>query len=254
MGGAARAFAVALCLSCLMALKITAVAGDFIYEFNDAYSGAIPASPLRPWVEAMFQTVTPGTVRLTITNLHLTGSENVDQLYFNLNPADQPSKLSFKLVAESGAFNTPKISTGVNRFKAGSDGNYDVLFQFSTGGTGNNRFTENESVTYYITGISNLTASDFSYLSFPGGSGPFYAAAHVQRIGASATQSGWLLSSTENPLLVPEPSITGFCLLAFAAWFVFHIKGRCSSVKDEMRLARIPVRPASPRRQQRIRK
>src|SRR5438067_13363524 len=89
-----------------------ALAADYMYQYNDAFSGSVPASPYSPWIDATFQTVTPGTVRLTVTNMTLTGTENVDQLYFNLNTNLKPVKLTFTLVKESGSFDTPKVSTG----------------------------------------------------------------------------------------------------------------------------------------------
>src|SRR5207237_1661377 len=132
------------------------------------------------------------------TNIPLTDNENVDQLYLNLNTSLKPTKLTVTLVKESGSFDTPKVSTGINKFQADGDGKYDILFNFNNGGTANNRFTAGESMTYYISGIPNLMASDFAFLSAPaGGAGPFFAAAHVQRIGRTASLSGWL-SATDK--------------------------------------------------------
>jgi len=217
-----------------------------MYQFNDAFSGTAPASAIKPWIDATFQTVTAGTVRLTVTNMTLTGLENVDGLYFNLNSNLSPSKLSFKLVAESGAFNTPKISTGVNKFQADRDGKYDILFSFNNGGTANNRFTAHESMTYYISGIPTLTAADFSYLSAPaGGAGPFFAAAHVQRIGLTASSSGWLSATDKTPLLVPEPSSKSLLLLGIWAWVAVFLHKRASAscpVKKKLQLVRLPLR------------
>ena len=218
---------------------------DYMYQYNDAFSGAVPASPIRPWIDATFQTVTPGTVRLTVTNLTLTGNENVSQLYFNLNTNLKPTKLTFTLASESGLFDAPRVSTGVNKFQADGDGKYDILFNFNNAGTANNRFTARESVTYYISGIPNLTASDFGFLSAPaGGAGPFYAAAHVQRIGSTSSLSGWLSATATMPLPVPEPTYKMFFLLAPAAWFVFHLSRRATSVSSaSSRLQPARVRP-----------
>ena len=226
--------------------SLRAASPDYMYQFNDAFSGTAPASPVKPWIDATFQTVTPGTVRLMVTNMTLTGLENVDGLYFNLNSNLLPSKLSFKLIAESGAFNTPKISTGGNKFQADGDGKYDILFSFNNGGTANNRFTAHESMTYYISGIPTLTAADFSYLSAPaGGAGPFFAAAHVQRIGLTASSSGWLSATDKTPLLVPEPSSKSLLLLGIWAWVAvfLHKRARASCpVKEKLQLVRVPLR------------
>src|SRR5262245_40770395 len=210
----------ALAMAAVSLAAPRALAADYVYQFNNAFSGSAPVSTNRPWIDAIFQTVTPGTVRLTVTNLTLSASENVDQVYFNLNTALKPANLTFTLVNESGLFKVPKISTGVNKFQADGDGKYDILFNFNSGGTANTRFTAGESVTYYISGIPNLVAADFSYLSAPaGGAGPFYAAAHVQRIG-NGTLSGWLSASAMTPLLVPEPTTIALSLLASGVWLV----------------------------------
>ena len=226
--------------------SLRAASPDYMYQFNDAFSGSVPASPIKPWIDATFQTVTLGTVRLTVTNLTLSGLENVDQLYFNLNSNLLPSKLTFKLMGESGAFNTPKVTTGVNKFQADGDGKYDILFTFNNGGSANNRFTAHESMTYYISGIPTLTAADFAYLSAPaGGAGPFFAAAHVQRIGLAASSSGWLSATDKTPLVIPEPSSKKLLLLGIWAWVAVFLHKRASascSAKGKLQLVRLPVR------------
>jgi len=240
------AIVVAIFPFCLKSGSLRAASPDYMYQFNDAFSGSVPASPIKPWIDATFQTVTLGTVRLTVTNLTLSGLENVDQLYFNLNSNLQPSKLTFKLMGESGAFNTPKVTTGVNKFQADGDGKYDILFTFNNGGSANNRFTAHESMTYYISGIPTLTAADFAYLSAPaGGAGPFFAAAHVQRIGLTASSSGWLSATDKTPLVIPEPSSKKLLLLGIWAWVAVFLHKRASascSGKEKPQLIRVPVR------------
>ncbi len=191
------------------------------YQFNHAFSGATPASTNLPWVDAVFQDVAPGRVQLTVTNLNLVGGENVDQLYFNLNPNHDASSLVFSAAGGSGGYDAPAISLGVNTFKADGDGKYDILFNFSIGGSEANRFTANESLVYEISGIPGLTAADFGCLSQPaGGAGPFYAAAHVQRIGAGLV-SGWVSATDAMSFpLVPEPQPTALLGFGAAAWFV----------------------------------
>lgn len=242
----------------LFIITANAASPDYMYQFNDAFSGSVPASPSRPWIDATFQTLAPGTVRLTVTNMTLTGSENVDQLYFNLNTNLQASKLSFKLVKESGAFNTPKISTGLNKFQADGDGKYDILFNFNNGGTANNRFTAGESMTYYISGIPNLAASDFAFLSAPaGGAGPFFAAAHVQRIGPTASLSGWLSATEQTPLSIPEPSAKALAVLMLGSALALHLSRRTTasgSQQGKLQLARAPMRRAMSRRARRLQK
>src|SRR5262249_23711285 len=151
--------------------------------------------------------VSLGTVQLTVSNLNLTGTENVDQLYLNLNPNLDATQLSFNYVSGSGGFDLPSILEGTNSFKAHGDGQYNILFNFTSSSDGTHQFTQGEYFTYTITGIPTLTAADFDYLSFPaGGAGPFYAAAHVQRIG-SGSLSGWVSADGVTQISpVPEPS------------------------------------------------
>jgi hypothetical protein len=187
---------------------------DFCLRFDNFYGGAPPASTALPWMEATFKTITPGRVSLSISNLHLVGNENVDQVYFNINPALAVTKLRFKSLSTSGGFNVPKLFTGEDKFKAGGDGRYDLEFMFTQGGSSANRFGAGEFLIGEIYGLPTLTAADFSCLStYVGGAGPFYGAAHVQRIG-SRTTSGWIDPSRGAiPIPVPEPA-AGALLIA----------------------------------------
>ena len=78
----------------------------YAYHFDKVISGYSPASTNRPWLDAVFQNVSPGTVRLTVTNLHLTGNEDIEGLYFNLNPKLDPTRLSFAMAGGSGGHRT----------------------------------------------------------------------------------------------------------------------------------------------------
>src|SRR5204863_4412791 len=138
--------------------------------------------------QAMFEAIAPGKTRLTISNPNLVLNESVDKLYLNLNPAFNPGNLSFKFLSSSGGFVLPNIRLGEDNFKAVGDGRYDIEFDFSNAGSINQWFSGNDYVVYDITGIPTLTPMDFAFLSTPaGGSGPFYAAAHIQRIGAKGS-------------------------------------------------------------------
>src|SRR5215472_10922168 len=124
------------------------------FDFGQVFTGDGPVSPVQPWVKATFTDgTTPGTVLLSVSNPNLTGGENVDQLYINLNPIFSPNDLTFTLQSSSPGFTPPTISEGANSFKADGDGKYDVLFQFSQGGTA---FGVGDSMTYLISGGSNI--------------------------------------------------------------------------------------------------
>ena len=127
--------ALLVCLLSANSLKALTV----VYHFGDVFSGASPASTTQPWLQAVFEDVSPGTVSLSISNPNLTGSENVKGMYFNLNPNLNPLNLAFTPNGGSGGFVAPTISTGVDQFKTGG-GKYDILFAFSEESQAN-RFT-----------------------------------------------------------------------------------------------------------------
>jgi hypothetical protein len=232
---------------CASAVCAPGFAADYQYLFNDAFSGTMPASSNNVWMNAVFHDVSPGTVELTVSNLNLTGSENVDQLYLNLAPNLDATKLNFTFLSGSGGFDVPSISQGTNSFKADGDGKYDILFDFTSSSTAQHQFTQGEYLTYTITGISGLTAADFAYLSFPaGGAGPFYAAGHVQRIGADS-QSGWISADIVSPIAsVPEPSAASLIGLAISVFVGVRIwKRAAKAVAQARRLRPVPIRARS---------
>ncbi len=155
---------------------------------------------------------------LKISNIGLTGTEYVQELYINLNPTLDPTKLIFTETAASTGLTLPTIQTGVNSFQADGDGKYDILLSFATANSG--RFAANDYITFTITdpAFSTLSSSDFEgFLSaHSGGNGPFLAGAHSVSIGANG-DSGW-----DNPTeitLVPEPSSGLLLGLAATLWF-----------------------------------
>ncbi len=221
------------------------VAGDFQYEFNSVLSGTAPLPSNQPWLDAIFQSISPGVVQLTLTNVNLAGSENVESVYFNLNPALQASALKFNVTGETGLFQLPTIAANENKFKAASGGYFDIGIAFSNGGTDAQRFTAGDSLVLQISGIPTLTASDFLFLSTPtGSSGTAYAAARVQRIG---TSSGWIVPQGGASVIpVPEPSLGALLSLGVGLWLVFVVSSPIRRALPKQRPARIRV--AIPRR------
>jgi hypothetical protein len=218
-----NAFTIALIVVALLSPTKSSAASGITYQFDNEFSSGTPPAGPAPWVTATIQTVTPGTVLLTVANNGLVGSEFVSGFYLNLNPNFNPLNLSISYVSSSGSFLVPAVGSGTielgtDSFKADGDGKYDVLFDFST--VSGNTFGAGESITYQISGISGLVADDFVYLSAPnGGHGPFYAAAHVQGIGPIGAFSGWVEPSLgAQPILVPEP--TSAALLALSVGFL----------------------------------
>src|ERR1051326_5182218 len=138
-----------------------AAAIEYLY---DTYFSAntVPPVGAAPWMSAIFKD-TAGGVLLTISNLDLVGIEKVDLVDFNLNPNLNPASLTFSLQSSVGKFNLPTIGKGTNAFAGDGAGYYDIQLSFTTGGGTSKQFMNGESVSYLISGISGLTASDFSY-------------------------------------------------------------------------------------------
>ncbi len=195
-----------LVTSCILLVLVSSASASIITLAPDTeISGAAAPKGPAPWITATFNDYgSQGTVFLTMTAGNLVGSEFVSEWSFNLKPLLNPDLLEFTKVADSGGFALPDVLTGFNEFKADGDGYYDILFNFGTSGGVSTRFTDNDWVTYSITGISSLTAASFNTLSYDGGgNGNWLTAAHVQGIGANASQSGWVADSQAQ---VPEPA------------------------------------------------
>ena len=181
----------------LLASAASINAGVLKFDMSVEFSGATPPAGVSPWISATLDDGgTPGSVTLTLENTNLIASEFIDAWYLNLDDSLDVTDLIFSAPSKTGTFSDPSISLSQNAFKADGDGRYDILIDFAQSGP--NRFGVGESVQFTITGIANLLASDFNFLSAPdGGNGPFLAAAHVQGIGSGGNDSGWVTT--------PEP-------------------------------------------------
>jgi hypothetical protein len=193
-------------LSVILFVPCMALATVISYGANSEFSGAqAPASATTPWIEVSFDDHGGvGSVDFTLTAPNLTGTENVEEFYMNLDPSLYGLlPLSFGGLVKGGSFDTPSISQGIDGYKADGDGEYDIKFGFTPGGNVSKTFTTGDSLKYTITG-TGLTAASFAFLSTPaGGHGPFYFAAHSQNTtGQGSGGSGWIT----GPEIVPEPS------------------------------------------------
>jgi PEP-CTERM motif len=174
--------------------------------------GQAPASATHPWILLSIADSSPNSVVLTLTAPNLTGSENMSEFYFNIDPALSMDldHLIFSNLVKGGSFDTPTIDQGENAFKADGDGKYDIHFSFATGGNVSKTFTTGDSLQYTITG-AGISASSFDFMSAPdGGHGPFITAAHIQNTtGVGNGGSGWVADTTGGTIvtqIVPEPS------------------------------------------------
>ena len=189
--------AVLVTVLCLSLIPVAAQATIATFDMDHEFSGAFPPVGVAPWITATFDDKdTPGSVKLTMSDTHLTDSEFVAEWYFNLDPNFNPVNLAFDYVSGVEAFS---VEQGVDLYKADGDGLYDILFTFPK-----KEFSVGDSSIYNITGIGDLEAGSFLFESTPaGGNGPFHSAAHVQGIGEDGENSGWIANTTTH---TPEPS------------------------------------------------
>jgi hypothetical protein len=197
--------------------------GEVIYQFNSIFSGPEPNGSGNPWVTAKFETVSAGMVRLTVWNTSLTGQQNLDQIDFNLNPLLDASQLRFAWFGGSGGFDLPTVRSATDSFRAAGGSLFDIELDFARSGNPTRLFNYGEFVSYQISGIPSLAATDFLAQSAgQSAPGPFLALAHVQRIGIS---SAWIYS---EPGLVPEPSIAALaCTATFLLVLRRRLRARC---------------------------
>ncbi len=176
------------------------------FDFNTVFSGTVMPGGSTPWATATFSGTS--TVTLTITSSMTTAGQFITEMSFNLDPALDPTKLSFSApVSITPGLTAPTITKGVNGFQADGDGKFDILFSFQQA-SGAGRFDGTDSVTYTITSTeAGLTADSFNFLSAPGGgAGSWSAATHIQGIDdlAGGTTSDWIGPGT-GAFPTPEP-------------------------------------------------
>jgi hypothetical protein len=136
-------------------------------------AGSIPGGT-PPWVTAVLsETVTPGTLNLTLTAPGLLASEYMSGFYMNYSPAAGSSSLAgltFSVVGGSGV-----TMNGAAPFLHGSEnlvpllgytpyfGKFDIGINFNLGAGGlANRFQNGDTITI---AIGNAQLGDFNYFS-----------------------------------------------------------------------------------------
>ncbi len=205
----------------LLALSSVASGAIVSFDLSVEFSGATPPDGAAPWLNATFDDEdSPGSVMMTLTATNLTGAEFVSEWEFNLDPGLAPADLQFSSPIKTGSFDDPAISTSIDAFKADGAGYFDIKMDFSTGGGLNARFGAGEAVEYAITGADSLRAGSFSFLCTPADHGPFFIAAHVQNIGETGEDSGWITGIPD----VPEPAT--LLLLAFGGLAILKRRRR----------------------------
>jgi hypothetical protein len=193
-------------------------------DLNYAFSGTPPESTVLPWLTAQFDDHGgQGSVTLTLTAAHLTGTEFASEWDLNLDPTLNPTQLTFSSPVKVGSFTDPDISTGVNlqAAKADGDGYFDILFGFHTNDGTATHFDAGDSYQITVAGISTLKASSFAFRSSSNKNQDlndgYYSAAHVQSIG-TGSNSGWIAATT----VVPEPATIVLAAFGIAGMVLFY--------------------------------
>lgn len=182
----------------LSATQVQALTIGLDYEF----SGAAAPAGTGPWITATFVDVGSGSVDLTLTSNLTDDDEFMSEFYFNLDPI---------LVAKLGSLTISQIGSGPvadpagkgeDAFKADGDGWFDLQLKWTLAA---DRFGVGSVATFNILDSTGMvTANSFNFNSVDGvpGAGNYTAAAHIQGIGLSANDSGWI----GNSIPVPEPA------------------------------------------------
>jgi hypothetical protein len=182
----------------LLLLLAPAAFADFSVELGFEFTGgASPVGPA-PWVTANFVSLVGGGMQLTIDTSGLTPSEFLSEFLFNFNTALEAS--SFVPVATTLGTHDDVKSIAAKNDKQSSGGghkfDYEIKFPTAKG----SRFEADETFVLRVgEGIAGITAETFQFATTAG----FYAAAHIQGIGARE-DSGWIGSSTVSSP-IPEP-------------------------------------------------
>ncbi|MBW2417093.1 MAG: PEP-CTERM sorting domain-containing protein [Deltaproteobacteria bacterium] len=191
----------------VLAFAGSAGATTVTFELNFEFSGATAPEGTAPWstitIDDTADAGGANSVRVSMTNTNLTDAEYVSELTLNLNPLLDPTDLSFTAIDTSAVDDNVDFATGVDDFQADGDGKFDVqLVLPPPPGAFAKKFTAGETISFDLTYSSALSATDFDFPSAPGGGqGSYNAAAHVQGIGPSDDDSGWI-----GPVPVPEPA------------------------------------------------
>lgn len=220
--------ALSLFFSIALLLPAISQAATFTYDLGVVFPGDPTPAGTGPWLQAKFEDVSSGEVKLTLKATGLTSPNFVDASgqgnaelgwLFNINPAFISG---LNIVFQSGSNTAPVIATPTeDGYGADGDGLYDFGFSFPAGDRFQQGFTDTFSIT---SGIVGFDASDFNFLStHQGGEGDYITAAHIQGIpipGADQTTSTWVGNGGGNGN-VPEPAtmlLLGSGLLGLAGY------------------------------------
>lgn len=190
-----------LAIAGLAAATSAASASTLTLNFDTNYSNSTTPSGTSPWLQAVFETTAPNTVRLTLRSFLQASSEFVTGWYFNIDPAISPSNVAVSQVSGPIPGN---IARGTNAYGAGPAHGFDLLIAFRPANNSNRFNTATSPAIFTLTG-NGLTAESFNFLNQ--GSNPahrYLGAAHVQGI-SRGDGSTWLAPTPYSAAVVPLP-------------------------------------------------
>jgi hypothetical protein len=200
-----------------LGIGMTAAArGSVILDSGNAWNGTSPTGT-PPWLEAVVTNDGTDQVTLKLSAINLSDNsgnlEDVQDWFFNTDPALNLSDLTFAAGAKTGTFTTPTVNfTTHGGEKTQGDVPFDIDFSFATGNP-SDRFTNGDSITFTVTygGSGTFDENSFSFTSSKGSFGPFIDSAHIQNTGSNGQGSGDVADLAVATRL-PEPA--GLALLA----------------------------------------
>jgi hypothetical protein len=184
------------CAAVLASCTVIPVASAAIVQFQlatpivmpDPADNTPPPTSAPPFATMKFTDTAPGVVQLLVSSSLESSTDFVSQIGFNLDPALDPTLVSFTKTGSTGTFTDPVTSSGVNNqaLTGNSPGiaGFDFRFDFFNGA--NIRFDGNDTLTYNLTCpacAGTLDAADFNFVNGGTFSGYFAAA----KLGFSGT-------------------------------------------------------------------
>ncbi len=197
------------------AALIGSASASVTLNLGSAINGSVVGAGSPNWLTATFETVSAGTVKLTMTNdMSVASGGFVTSWLFNSNKAITGfSHLTSPVngpVATATSYSS-NGNVGANDIKGGL---FDVLFTF-TNANNSGRFSGQKSTIYTLTG-TGLTENDFLSTSISGGSSNpgsgYYSAAKIQGYGTSAGV-GTKVQAVPEPTSMAALALGGLTLL-----------------------------------------
>jgi hypothetical protein len=193
-----KRLSVIVCVALLAGLTGPTLA-DVTYGLCWEFSGATsPAGPTLPWTWAEFEPWGDGDVMLTLSAENLVEQEFVRAWYFNVNDAALLGE-GFAITPYDVPFDVNGIAWAEDDFKADGDGLFDICFDFATSG---DRFGAGLAGSWIISHTGYDLDPEMFLAESASNGGGLYTAAHVQGIGPTGDESGWITIPAPGALLL----------------------------------------------------